>query len=447
MSWNEMNSDNSILDALMAKLHDVKAVRAAVVGAVQDSRGMEIEYARIEDWDSPVAGNVSGTYERVIRRQPNEDQFNVAMVIPTGLGCDVGGHAGDAGPVAKMLGQVCDTLILHPNVVNASDVNELPGNAMYVEGSVLARLLAGNVGIRKMRTNRVLTIIDCHAERIITDLAINSANAATTTCGFPAAGIVVLGSPIEMNASVSPTGRAVGSVGNLEETIQVLRERAGTYDAVALLSPIHLEDWNEIAMGYFEKGEGVNPWGGVEAILTHTLTTLCGKPVVHAPMIESVEVSNQDTGIVDPRLAAECCTETYAHCLYRGLMNAPAIVPPRELLALRGRPDVITVDNIHALVMPDNCVGIPNIAARAMGIPLILVRDEGMVGGARIDDFLGFDPGMRYHVDNYMEAAGVLACLRAGMNPASCRRPLAHTVIERKMETKQLVESLTKEGD
>ncbi|MCZ6820872.1 MAG: DUF3326 domain-containing protein, partial [Calditrichaeota bacterium] len=40
-----------------------------------------------------------------------------------------------------LLASCCDQLITHPNVVNASDINELPANAHYVEGSVLCRLL------------------------------------------------------------------------------------------------------------------------------------------------------------------------------------------------------------------------------------------------------------------------------------------------------------------
>ena len=75
-----------------------------------------------------------------------QDKFNIAMVVPTGIGAELGGHAGDATPAAIALAQVADTLITHPNVVNASDINELPGNGIYVEGSVLARLLMGTVG-------------------------------------------------------------------------------------------------------------------------------------------------------------------------------------------------------------------------------------------------------------------------------------------------------------
>src|SRR5688572_28073492 len=55
----------------------------------------------------------------------SNENFNVILVVPTGIGAEIGGHAGDAGPVAKMLSVLCDNLILHPNVVNASDINEM----------------------------------------------------------------------------------------------------------------------------------------------------------------------------------------------------------------------------------------------------------------------------------------------------------------------------------
>lgn len=65
----------------------------------------------------------------VPRRLEATGRFTAALMIPTGVGAEVGGHAGDAGPVARLLGQVCDEVVLHPNVVNASDINEMPSNA------------------------------------------------------------------------------------------------------------------------------------------------------------------------------------------------------------------------------------------------------------------------------------------------------------------------------
>jgi hypothetical protein len=60
-------------------------------------------------------------FQLVKRPFENTERFNAVLLVPTGIGAEIGGHAGDATPVARLLATVCDTLITHPNVVNASD--------------------------------------------------------------------------------------------------------------------------------------------------------------------------------------------------------------------------------------------------------------------------------------------------------------------------------------
>ena len=67
-----------------------------------------------------------GTFAYRPRLSENTGQFNAVLLVPTGIGAAIGGHAGDATPVARLLASVCDTLVTHPNVVNASDINEMP---------------------------------------------------------------------------------------------------------------------------------------------------------------------------------------------------------------------------------------------------------------------------------------------------------------------------------
>jgi hypothetical protein len=71
----------------------------------------------------------------LVRRDfENTSSFNTVLVVPTGIGSEIGGHAGDAGPVAKLLASVCDSVITHPNVVNASDItNFRPTHFMLKE--------------------------------------------------------------------------------------------------------------------------------------------------------------------------------------------------------------------------------------------------------------------------------------------------------------------------
>src|SRR5215207_8443558 len=110
--------------------------------------------------DDERAPDIAPLFEFRQRLVENSDQFNVVLLVPTGIGAQIGGDAGDAAPVAQLVGTACDNLITHPNVVNASDINELPHNGLYVEGSVLTRLIMGTVGLQKVRSNRVLLVID-----------------------------------------------------------------------------------------------------------------------------------------------------------------------------------------------------------------------------------------------------------------------------------------------
>ena len=107
---------------------------------------------------------------RFVRRDSeNIESYNAVMLVPTGISAEIGGHAGDATPFARLLGTACDRLIIHPNVVNASDLNEMPENALYVEGSVISRLMMGTVGLSPVRANRVLVVIDKHKDHYHND--------------------------------------------------------------------------------------------------------------------------------------------------------------------------------------------------------------------------------------------------------------------------------------
>ncbi|KKM08266.1 hypothetical protein LCGC14_1725670, partial [marine sediment metagenome] len=129
-------------------------------------------------------GNRKSLFSFSERLLAHDDKFRVALMIPTGLGASVGGHAGDAGPTARLLASVCDTLITHPNVVNASDINEMTDNTLYVEGYALTEYLLGRIGLQRVKQNRVLVVVDGSANSRYIDAAINSVNAAVASYGL-----------------------------------------------------------------------------------------------------------------------------------------------------------------------------------------------------------------------------------------------------------------------
>ena len=54
---------------------------------------------------------LSSIFDFAPREIENTKNFNAVMIVPTGIGAEIGGHAGDATPSARLLASVCDTLI------------------------------------------------------------------------------------------------------------------------------------------------------------------------------------------------------------------------------------------------------------------------------------------------------------------------------------------------
>ena len=380
-------------------------------------------------------GTLTGTSRRVgtgdpifrfaPRRLERTDSFNAVLLVPTGIGAEIGGHAGDATPVATLLASVCDTLVTHPNVVNASDVIDIPSNALYVEGSVISRLLMGTIGLQRVRGNRLLVVIGAHEDEIFSHAAVNAVSAARVSYGLRSAEVVQVDAVMTMKAHFTLSGRAAGRVEGLECLWDVLDARAGSYDAVAISSVIDVP--LSYHKEYFEvAGAMINPWGGVEAMLTHALSTSYDVPSAHSPMMETQEIANMDPGIVDPRMAAEAVSMTFFQCILKGLQKSPRIIAGPGSMELHG---VLTARDIACLVIPDGCIGLPTLAALEQGISVIAVRENKNLMENDLTS-LPWSRDQLYIVDNYWEAAGVMAALKAGIDPRVVRRPLAPTAVE-----------------
>lgn len=382
----------------------------------------------------PDAGQI---FEFRPRRSQNQTSFNVVLLIPTGIGAELGGHDGDGGPVAQLLASVCDILITHPNVVNGSDINELPENGLYVEGSVISRFLMGQIGLRLVRSNRILVVLGSSREKFFVNAAINAVNAARATYGLNIPRVTVLDQEIIMRSKYAPSGRAVGRIeGGVDELTEILQNCRHEFDAVAIASTIEVDD--QLRLDYYAgKKAVINPWGGVEAMLTHAISTLYNLPAAHAPMYDNLEYMFRDYGVVDPRIAAEAISVTFLQSVLKGLRRSPAIVSDSEFLNC---PGVLSAADCSCLVIPDGCVGLPTLAALFQGIPVIAVRENRNLMRNELSA-LPWRPGQLVVVDNYWEAAGVINCLKAGLIPESVRRPLAKTSVVPSRKTRPSLSS------
>jgi len=425
-------TERSIQFSVTAKTTDLIGEVETQVAGQSTPDEIAIRFAATETqeerWRCDVGIHVGG--ERLdsifrLKKRAEEDasSFNVVMLVPTGIGAEIGGHAGDAAPAATLLASACDTLITHPNVLNASDIIQIPPNALYVEGSVITRLLMGTVQLQPTRANRLLVLLEAAEDQLFTDAAINAVNAARAYYGLRVTEIVTIDPGFKMTSEFSPAGAAAGRVEGLDYLWHVLDSRQEEFDAIAISSVIGVP--SEFHRNYYERqGSMVNPWGGVEAMLTHAISLKYHVPAAHSPMFESREIAELDLGVVDPRMAAEVVSITFLQSILRGLQRSPRIATGQRLTTGAS----IGAEAISCLVIPDGCLGLPTLAALAQRITVIAVRENRNI--MRNDlAALPWGEGQYYGVDNYLEAAGLINALRAGLDPRSVRRPLKSSLV------------------
>lgn len=416
---SKRNSIAQVKDALKFRLPEaIRPLRFAITR----SNGSRVAclLSGLEGESTP--GNEDSIFELRLRSHERTNQFNVVLLVPTGIGAEIGGHAGDAAPVARLISQACDNVILHPNVVNASDINEMPTNALYVEGSVVTRLLMGTIGLVPVRSNRVLLVLSEHDDEMFVSAAANAVGAARASFGMNCPYVLKLADPFVMTADFTKAGTAAGEISGLGELFDALEDCRADYDALAISSVISVpRDFHET---YFSSaGNMINPWGGVEAMLTHAISNRFNVPSAHSPMLETRDIANQDHGIVDTRMAAEAVSLTFLHSVLKGLHKSPRIVSDCSQL---GESGVMSVADVSCLVIPDGCVGLPTLAALEQGIPVIAVRENKNLMSNDLST-LPWSPNQLHIVENYWEAVGVLCALRGGVTPDSVRRPICAT--------------------
>ncbi len=75
----------------------------------------------------------------------NDNKKNIiALSVPTGVGAEIGGYAGDAGHVAREFSKYFK-VIVNPNVVNAGILSAIDENMYYVEGWAFDEFFNGKI--------------------------------------------------------------------------------------------------------------------------------------------------------------------------------------------------------------------------------------------------------------------------------------------------------------
>ncbi|MBQ2871754.1 DUF3326 domain-containing protein [bacterium] len=270
------------------------------------------------------------------------EKQTAAFVVPTGVGASIGGFAGDASSWARKFAKEMN-LIVNPNVVNAACFSGITDNMMYVEGWTLNQFFRGNINLKPSLENKIGIIFDCAIPENIMNVHINTINAVKTVYGIEIADIEITKEPCGVEFFLTESGISSGSLNNpqtlLEAGQKLLKKGASALAVVTLFDDPDEDD------GY-SQGEAVDIVGGVEAIISHYLSSELFVPVAHAPAFVDNEISEE---IVDPRASAEYITSTFLPCILLGLQQAPQLSEKSD--------NGLNCKDISALIVPYNCLG------------------------------------------------------------------------------------------
>lgn len=384
---------------------------------INNSNNLECEFAEIKNIDTILPRNI---FEFNPRKTTNNLNFNAMMIIPTGIGSEIGGDSGDGNVAARLIGNIVDNLFTHPNVVNAADINEMTPNTYYLEGSVLNDFILGNIGLQPVLSNRILMLYDKN-EPEVEALAVNAASSARVTLGCEI-DVIRLEDIPEYKSFYNNNGIAVGSVEYFERLINIMKKYTKDYDSFVLHTKIDGEA--DITIAYFENKIDVNPWGGIESIITHSLSNLLKVNVAHSPMLfDNNDIFQfQGNKVVDPVKSPEVMSKTELFCTIKGMHKAPKIVDYTI------EPGIFTNRDIHVLITPDRCIGLPLLAALEQDIKVIAINDNRNMMKNDLDK-LPWKFGQFYRANNYFEAAGILTAIKNGISVNSFQRPINKTTI------------------
>lgn len=341
--------------------------------------------------------------------------YTAVLIVPTGIGAAIGGYAGDALPVARTIAQVVDCLITHPNVLNGAQLYWPLPNALYVEGYGLDQFAAGRWGLAPVHQNRIALILD---QEIAPDLRlrhVQAADAARATLGLEIADYLVTDAPLGVELKTAASGATWGTIARPDSLLRAADTAIHALGASAIAVVARFpDDLGSVALQNYRQGKGVDPLAGAEAVISHLVVREFQIPCAHAPALLPLPLDPS----LSPRSAAEELGYTFLPCVLAGLSRAPQFVQP----GAKGFTDTLWADQVDAVIVPATAFGgsaVMSLAGRSpQHRPLILAVNDNQTTMQVLPEPLGI---AAIQVQSYLEAAGMVAAHRAGVNPQALR--------------------------
>ena len=284
-----------------------------------------------------------------------------AFIVPTGIGASIGGYAGDASSFARKFAQK-SKLIVNPNVVNAGCFSGITDNMLYVEGYSIDEFFKGNIKLTPSKHNKIGIVFDKAIPQDVLNVHLNTMNAVKCVYDIDIPFYEITEENVGVTFNIEKTGISTGGVKNIETLFKASKKLINKgADCIALVC---MFDDPEGINSDYSNGIGVDPVGGVEAILSHYISKELRVPCAHSPAFEDYQIYPD---IVSGKSASEYITPTFLPCILLGLNNAP------KLSLAEG----LGIEDLDYLVMPYNSLGsTPVFEAIKRNIPVYAIKEN-----------------------------------------------------------------------
>ncbi len=286
-----------------------------------------------------------------------------AFIVPTGIGASIGGYAGDASCYAREFAKHTQ-LIVNPNVVNAACFSGITDNMLYTEGYTLDSFFKNEINLIPSMNNKIGIIYDKAIPQDVLNVHINTQNAVKTIYGTNITAYEITDEEVGVEFFIAEGGVSTGDVKNIETVGRACKKLLDKgCEAIALVCLF--DDSDEDNENYAD-GVGVDPVGGVEAILSHYVSKHFKVPCAHAPAFVDYSIKPD---LVNPKASAEYITPTFLPCILLGLANAPKISMNKTV--------GLNITDLDFLAMPYNALGsIPVFEALKHNIPVYAIKEN-----------------------------------------------------------------------
>ena len=351
------------------------------------------------------------------------------LIIPTGIGCDVGGFAGDAIPTARLLGSASQCLITHPNVMNGGSLYWPDPHIHYVEGFSLNLFATGELFLKPVRQQKVGLLLDAGLESDLKQRHLQVADGCVTSLGLDIGPIITTEKALRINLEKGLSGSSWGNIGEPDVLLrgaEKLKKAGATAIAVITRFP---DDSDDLETKLYRQGNGVDMIAGAEAVISHFLVKHLLIPCAHAPGLAPLSVDYD----LDPRTSGEEIGYTFLQSVLVGLSRAPDLIPKSvlnnyEKSVLQLTP-LLSNGDLGAVVVPQGALGGEAVlSCLEKSIPLIIVSNQGVLNvnsrNMRLDYLCINKNNNIFYADNYLEVAGLITSMRHGISIKSLRRPI-----------------------